>query len=60
MFLTHPAENENKRATGRRPEMQHRPTPFFARETTEFAQDMIGALSLCATFVAVLYLPGLF
>ncbi|PZX27322.1 hypothetical protein LY44_00695 [Rhodobacter capsulatus] len=40
--------------------MQHRPTPFFARETAELAQDMLGALSLCATFLAVLYLPGLF
>ena len=26
--------------------MQNRPTPFFARETAELAQDMIGALSL--------------
>ncbi|ADE85411.1 hypothetical protein [Rhodobacter capsulatus] len=40
--------------------MQNRPTPFVARETAEMAQDMIGALSLCATFLAVLYLPGLF
>lgn len=40
--------------------MQNRPTPLFARETAELAQDMIGALSLCVTFLAVLYLPGLF
>ena len=40
--------------------MPHRPTPLFPRETAEFAQDMLGALSLCATFLAVLYLPGLF
>ena len=35
-------------------------TVLIGRDATHLAQDALGALSLCITFVAVLYLPGLF
>jgi len=60
MFLTMRAENENKRATGRRHIMQNHPAPLFARKRSELMQDTLGALSLYVLFMAVLYLPGLF
>ncbi|MFD2175307.1 hypothetical protein [Rhodobacter lacus] len=31
-----------------------------SRAPTEVVQDTLGALSLCVTFVAILFLPGLF
>lgn len=40
--------------------MRHAMTKLANRDTTEFAQDALGALSLLVTFVGVLYLPGLF
>ncbi len=32
----------------------------FARKPGNLLQDALGALSLCVTFVGILYLPGLF
>lgn len=40
--------------------MRHAMTKLAARDTAEFMQDALGALSLLVTFVGVLYLPGLF
>ncbi|MDD8024191.1 MAG: hypothetical protein PHX82_13910 [Paracoccaceae bacterium] len=33
---------------------------IFANNTSGLLHDALGAMSLCVTFVAVLYLPGLF
>ncbi|PTV94889.1 hypothetical protein C8J27_106157 [Rhodobacter aestuarii] len=40
--------------------MRHALNAFADRKTTEIVQDTLGALSLCITFGAVLFLPGLF
>ncbi len=32
---------------------------LVARENAEILQDALGALSLCITFLALLFLPGL-
>lgn len=40
--------------------MRQETTSLTRRDAAELAQDAIGALSLCVTFLAVLFLPGLF
>ncbi|WP_263298453.1 hypothetical protein [Rhodobacter sp. TJ_12] len=40
--------------------MRHALNTIADRNTAELVQDALGALSLCVTFMAVLYLPGLF
>ena len=40
--------------------MRQTRTTRLAHETAQLVQDAVGALSLCVTFLAVLYLPGLF
>ena len=40
--------------------MRHELYAFIDRTAPHLAQDALGVLSLCVTFLGVLYLPGLF